>query len=98
MAVTGDQLTATVLDNGERPKSIILQLKHPLGMVEGRRFPRQRHRLECHAVSITSTIAKIGRTGVGCRMNSRTVPWKTEHQGRSPHSPCETPGIRVTAN
>ena len=37
VTVAGDELAATVLDDGERPKSIILQLEDPLRVVERRR-------------------------------------------------------------
>ena len=38
MAVARDQLTATVLNNGEPPEAVVLQLEDPLGVVKRRRF------------------------------------------------------------
>jgi hypothetical protein len=45
-----------------RRHAILLQLENPLGMVEGRGFAGQRHRLECHAESVSGRMAKGGRT------------------------------------
>ena len=55
MPVPRNQLTATVLDDGERPKPVVLQFKYPLGMVEGQRFARQRHWLVCHRLHDNKT-------------------------------------------
>jgi hypothetical protein len=41
-----------VLDNGERPDAVVLQLKNALGMVEGRGATGERQGLERHGVSI----------------------------------------------
>ena len=61
MAVAGDELRATVLDDGECAEAVLLQFEHPLGVIEGQRSARQRHWLECHANSILKTMAKVGR-------------------------------------
>jgi hypothetical protein len=65
MAVAGDQLAPTVLDNGAGPEAVVFQLEHALRVVERQRFPRQRHRLKCHAESVSGGIAKGGRTHDG---------------------------------
>ncbi len=48
MAVTGNELTSTVVDDSERTEAIVLQFKDPFRMVEGRRSAGERHGLECH--------------------------------------------------
>src|SRR6185369_4107692 len=61
MPDAGDQLAPTVLDN----EAVVFQLEHPLKVFERHRFPRQWHRLKCHAESISGGIAKGGRTHDG---------------------------------
>ncbi len=61
MAVSGDQVAATAMENSERPEAIILQFENPFGMIEWRRFTRERHRLECHERSLSAMLAKMGR-------------------------------------
>ncbi len=68
MAVAGDQLATPVLNDCEGSEAIILQLEDPLGMIEGRRSARERHRLECHAESVSGGIAKGGRTHKACQL------------------------------
>jgi len=40
VTVAGDELAATVLDDGQRPESIILQFEDPLRVVKGGRSSR----------------------------------------------------------
>jgi hypothetical protein len=61
MTVARDELGSPVLDDGERAEPVILQFEDPLMVVKGSRSSRQRHRLECHAVSVSNTTAKVGR-------------------------------------
>jgi hypothetical protein len=86
MTVAGDELAASIVDDGQRPEPVVLQLEKPIGVVEGRRFTGQRHRLECHAARIANLLARRGRTS--CRTSCRVPkdptdrPFDLEKYGR----------------
>src|ERR1700739_1957248 len=48
VSVARDKLTATVLDNSQRPEAVIFQFEHPFWVIERQRSARQRHGLACH--------------------------------------------------
>jgi hypothetical protein len=61
MTVAGDEFCSPALNDSERAETVVLQFEDPFRMVKGRGSTRERHRLECHAKSVSGMMAKVER-------------------------------------